>query len=65
MVGSSLPLGRWTVVDCKKLEVVSAHGSQCDAEAERDRLNQADGDTSYNVLLALRPVAHGMGCAGG
>jgi hypothetical protein len=61
MVRSRIPLGTWMVVDCTEWTIVSIHGKQAEAELERDRRNRNDGCSSYNALLAIEPMAHGMG----
>jgi hypothetical protein len=60
-----MPLGTWMVVDrgASALTIVSTHSAQAEAEAERDRRNRHTDGKRYNALIALQPVAHGMGCA--
>jgi hypothetical protein len=41
--------------------VVSTHGSQDDAERERDTRNEGLARQRYTACLALEPVAQGMG----
>ena len=62
---SDLPVGMWVVVDRRARHIVSTHYAQGEAEAERDRRNQDADGKPFNALLALQPVAHGMGCACG
>jgi hypothetical protein len=53
------------VVDSRVWNIVSTHKEQLEAEAERDRRNRSAGGRPYNALIALQPVAHGMGQACG
>jgi hypothetical protein len=62
---SDLPLGTWVVVDRRAWDIVSTHGAQGEAEAERDRRNRNAEGNPFDALLALQPVAHGMGRACG
>ena len=65
MDGSNLPVGVWVVVDVRARDIVSTHDAQRDAEAERDRRNRNGEGKPFNALIAIQPVAHGMGCACG
>ena len=62
---SDLPVGTWVVVDRRAWNIVSTHCAQGEAEAERDRRNRSADGKPFNALIALQPVAHGMGCACG
>jgi hypothetical protein len=60
---SALPLGTWMVIDSREWKVISTHHGQGEAETERDMRNRHAAGKPYHAILALQPVAHGMGCA--
>jgi hypothetical protein len=62
----SLPLDTWVVVETlanNELKPISTHGTQEEAELERDRRNAELGDRLYSACRVLEPVAARMGCA--
>jgi hypothetical protein len=60
-----LPLNTWIVVDVAQngSNLVSAHASRDDAEAERDRRNKGLSRIRYSACIAFEPVAERMGRA--
>jgi hypothetical protein len=56
----NLPTNTWMVVDVayNSWNVVSTHGSQGDAETERDRRNEGLARRRYSACLAAEPVMH-------
>jgi len=62
MALNKLPLDTWVVVDVAldAGNVISAHGSQHDAEAECDKRNE-----KALQRIAFEPAAERMGCACG
>lgn len=64
METNQLPLNTWMVIEpgaYGALKVLSTHGSQNEAEAERDKRNRALGMARYSAVMALEPVAERMG----
>jgi len=62
----SLPLDTWVVVEGltnRELKPISIHGTQQEAELERDRRNAELGNRMYSACRVLEPVAARMGCA--
>jgi len=60
MHGVKLPLETWIVIDRSRNDVVSTHGTQDEAEGERDRRNEGSSGAEYCACIAIEPVAHGM-----
>ena len=60
-------LDTWVVVDVglDAGNVISTHGSQHDAEAERDKRNEGLSRRRYGACVAFEPVAERMGRACG
>ena len=67
MALNKLPLDTWVVVDVALDEgnVISAHGSQHDAEAECDKRSEGLSRRRYSACIAFEPVAERMGRACG
>jgi len=66
MPTKSLPLDTWVVVEAltgNELKAISTHGTQEEAELERDRRNAELGNRLYSACRVLEPVAARMGCA--
>ena len=66
MPARNLPLDTWVVVEPGsegRLEPLSTHATQEEAERERDRRNAQAGDKLYSACKALQPVAARLGCA--
>ena len=66
MPTTSLPLDTWVVVEPltnNELRSISTHGTQQEAERERDRRNAQVGNRLYSACRILEPVAARMGCA--
>ena len=63
MTLKNVPTNTWMVVDVAfdTWNVVSAHRSQHDAEAERDKRNEGLARPRYSACLAFEPVAERMG----
>lgn len=63
MILNKLPIDTWLVIDValSGWNVVSAHASQHDAEAERDKRNEGLGRIRYSACIAFEPVAERMG----
>ena len=61
----NLPLNTWMVVEQGAagydVTLVSQHSSQEEAEAERDRRNQALPAPHYDACIVLEPIAQRMG----
>jgi hypothetical protein len=64
MALKKLLIDTWMVVDVayNGWKMVSAHASQSDAEAERDRRNEGLARSRYSACIAFDPVAERMGC---
>jgi len=59
-----LPLNTWVVVEpiaYNRINVLSTHAKQGDAEAERDRRNKGLAQPRYSAFMALQPIAERMG----
>jgi hypothetical protein len=59
-----LPLDTWIVVEHPSagcVALVSRHGTQREAEAERDRHNEEAHAARYSAFLVVEPVAERMG----
>jgi hypothetical protein len=66
MPTASLPLDTWVVVEQltnNQLRSISTHGTQQEAELERDRRNAQVGNRLYSACRVLEPAAARMGCA--
>jgi hypothetical protein len=66
MPTKSLPLDTWVVVEPltnNELKPISMHGTQEEAELERDRRNAKVGNRLYSACRIFEPIAAGMGCA--
>ena len=66
MATNSVPLDTWVVVEPvtnNELKSISTHGTQQEAELERDRRNAQVGKRLYSACRILEPVAARMGCA--
>ena len=65
MTTRNLPLNTWIVIQqrssWKDVALVSSHGSQSAAEAERDRRNDGSRDRPFRACIVLEPIAHRMG----
>jgi hypothetical protein len=62
----NIPIGTWMVVEGMAAEaagwnVVSAHPTQAEAEAERDRRNRQASPVRYRAWMLVEPVAERMG----
>ena len=61
----NLPLNTWLVVAQQSPQtrptLVSAHLTQREAEAERDRRNRGEAGPCYRAFLVLEPIAQRMG----
>jgi hypothetical protein len=57
-----MPTNVWMVVDVayNGWNVVSTHGSQRDAETERDRRNEGLARRRYSACIAPRPIAEAV-----
>jgi hypothetical protein len=66
MSAKGVPLDTWVVVEPltnNELKPISTHGTQEEAELERDRRNAKVGSRLYSACKVLEPIAAGMGCA--
>ena len=63
MESANLPLNTWMVIEpgaFGQMTVLSTHGSQTEAEAERDKRNKGLARKRFSAVLALEPVAERM-----
>jgi len=62
---TELPLDTWLVIEpavMDEVKLLSVHGTQCEAEAERDKRNRGLRQPRYRAIRALAPVAGAQGC---
>jgi hypothetical protein len=65
---TDLPLDTWVVIEpvaADEVKLLSTHGTQNEAEIERDKRNKGLGRPRYRAIKALAPVAGAQGCAAG